>query len=186
MEYSSKHLTLVPVHKCVPLEVEQYWQDLAKKDLLVKRWYNRKDPKWKDVHGIILDIMSGRQQALMYMVYSKDEIIAEITLDNFMGKAAQTHFSIHPDLSYADTLAVSKDVVRILLTILYDPVTREPMVYSLFGITPLTFKSACILALKVGYKKMGVLPKAAHLVNEGGLYDDCQVATITVDDLIGG
>jgi len=184
--YKQGTLALVPVHHCIPLEVEKYWKDLDKAGRLEPRWYAERDPGWPCVYNTILAIQKGTYPALMYMLMNDDrQIIAELTLDNILGKAAQSHFSVHPDLSYSDTIDVGKDAVAIILTAMVESATKEPMLYTLYGLTPLSNKAACILALKTGYKKMGVLPKSAHLINQGGLYDDCQMSLITRDDLIG-
>jgi len=116
-------------------------------DTLKYRLSNVQDPAWDSVVKMIT-----RMGPTMFMVKEDDRIVAEFMLENITGHAAQIHFSMYSD----NTTPYSYKVAR--------AVTQEmsllPALKTLFGLTPLKNRAACLFNLRIGFKKLGVLPKS--------------------------
>lgn len=115
-------------------------------DTLKYRLANVTDPAWDSVVRMITNM--GKT---MFMLKDDNRIVAEFMLENFSGEAAQIHFSMHPDNPTQYSYKVAKAGIDALLV--------QPGLKTLFGLTPLKNRAACLFNLKIGFKKLGVLPK---------------------------
>ncbi len=162
----------LPKYAAVPLlhlpvdQVQTYFQTLGVYDTLRYRFSDLDDPKWDDVIGIIQRV--GKQ---MYMVLDQyQRVVAEFMLEGFTGQSAQIHFSFHPELlTIQEKFEVGKYVLRTLFHDWTDPKTEKPFLQSVYGLTPLPNRVACIFALKAGFKKLGILPGGCKYL--GGIED---------------
>jgi len=146
--------SIVPLLNVPKDAVQTYFQTLAVYDTLKYRFPDLYNPMWLDVVEVI-----QRMGSHMYLVQEPDgEIITEFMLDNSTGQSVQSHFSTHPLLSTNKRIEVGRYCVDQVLTKWIDPKTRKPFLKSLFGLTPLPNRAACIFAMKIGYKKLGILP----------------------------
>ena len=141
-----------PLYSLPPKKVENYWTDLFKAGYMESRLCDIEGPLFDNV--VRLMNTHGRS---MYFVSVDGKLVGEFTLDNFTGKAAQIHFSTHPDLRFKDAVPLVRDVVDSI----FDWTVKgkeEPYLNSLYGITPVTNRAACIFVLKVGFEKQFILP----------------------------
>lgn len=141
----------------VPEEVAgNYWLDLVKADLLRYRLCDYKEPSWHDAMGM----SSTNPYTMFYIVDPADtRIRAEFLLNNFMAKAAQVHFSMHPDNTPQRSLHLARRVTTEVLdrwTVAAD--SKEPYLYSMYGLTPVDNRAACAFVQRTGFKKLGILP----------------------------
>lgn len=105
------------------------------------------------------------------------EVIAEFTLEGFVGKAAMVHFSMHPGNTPQYSLKLAREVTDSILTTWSEPINGSPFLYTLYGLTPVTNRAACAFVQRVGFKKLGILPKGQ--MEDGEHYVD---ALITIKE----
>jgi len=140
----------------VPDHVQlDYWIKLATTDALKKRFCGFSDITPTSAFEFIEE-----STHTYYVVDHEDfSIVAEFTLENFMGKAAQMHFSGRPGNTPALNRFLSRAVSDQILKDWKDQSDIErPFVEALFGLTPVENRVAVIFALKCGFKKLGVIP----------------------------
>jgi len=139
-------------------QVQYYWQTLAMEDTLKYRLNALVDPSWTDVLGMI-----RTHGTHMYCIMDDDnEIRGEFMLEAFTGKAAQIHFSMHPDNSWADTITYGIQGIHLILTEWKDN-HGNPFLHSLYGNIAISNRASCITALKMGFKKLGLLPLGMYI-----------------------
>jgi len=151
---SQSSYSIVPLLHVDKHAVQTYFQQMAVHDTLKYRFSDIDEPQWEDVIGVIQRMGRG-----MYLVQDSDSnIVAEFTLENFTGQSAQSHFSTHPEIKTQERLAIGRYCVNYILNEWVNPATKRPFLRSLYGLTPLPNRAGCIFALKIGYRKLGVLP----------------------------
>ncbi len=157
---------IFPIKSVPPDVVETYWQTLYMNDTLQFRLCDTIDPTWADVKDMI-----GRLGNQMYMVIDTDngQAIAEFMFEGFTGRSAQVHFSMHPNNSFKESIALGKWTNDTVLNEWKHPDDGGPYLRSLYGLTPVTNRAGCIFALKTGYKKIGVLP--GGMIDRGKIVD---------------
>lgn len=145
--------------------IQQYWQTLYMHDLLRHRLCDIKDPTWSDVKDMIV-----RMGNTMFHVCrpDTDEIIGDFMLEHFTGRAAQIHFSMHPDVKFPEAIRIGKFVLDNLLY-RWKRSDQTSFLSSVYGLTPINNRTACIYVLKAGMKKIGVLPDG--ITNQGEVVD---------------
>ncbi len=158
-------------------EVEFYWQTLAMHDMLKYRMSDVVDPFWSDV----LDMIRRCGQH-MYLVRDDNEVIvAEFMLENFIGKSAQIHFSMSPSNSLIQNLMICKFGLSQILSRWKDADNdKYPFLESLYGITPVHNRRACIFVLKAGFRKLGILRSSCDYL---GHLCDGMITTAIREDL---
>jgi hypothetical protein len=153
MVTDSKSYKIKPLTYLEPDNVEEYFQTLAVHDLLKHRFCNIEDPQWLDV------LRTLREYGLhKYGVLSDGKIVGEFALEVFTGRSALMHFSMHPDVPFPEKIKIGKFVLNFIFTKWINPKTEKPFLASVYGLTPHTNRGALILARKVGFKILGVLP----------------------------
>ena len=147
-------------HDIVPLmsqkqdDVQYYFQQLYAADTLKYRFSDLDNPQWLDVLEIIQRMGQG-----MYLVRDCDRnLVAEFTLEGFTGQSAQLHFSMHPGINIREKLVIARHTLEHILLHWINPATTRPFLKSVYGLTPIPNRVACIFALKAGFKKLGILP----------------------------
>lgn len=163
---------VMPVKHAHPDVVQTYWQTLHMHDTLKYRLCDVNNPTWSDVKDMII-----RMGQSMYVIYDSErkEIISEFMLENFTGHSAQVHFSMHPANTTPYSLRVAREATDDILNLWTRDADRKvPYLQSIYGLTPVTNRAACIFVQKVGFRKLGVLP--------GGMSDRGQIvdAMLTV------
>jgi hypothetical protein len=133
-------------------QVQLYWQTLYMHDTLRFRLCDVNKPTWSDVLEMIV-----RMGKNMYHVVVEDEIVCDFMLEGFTGKAAQVHFSMHPNNGFKHSLEIAEYVSDQILNH-WKAAPDETYLDTLYGLTPITNRAACIFALKTGFKKIGILP----------------------------
>jgi len=157
--------TIVPLLSGKPDEIQTYWQTLYMHDLLRKRLCDVMEPTWSDVLDMIRRL--GKDMYMVHVAGHDDGPVGEFMLENRSGNAMQIHFSAHPDLTWPEVVTFMKDVTQQILT-------TWSILDTLYGLTPVTNRAACITVLKVGFKKLGILPMGMR--DQGTIVD----AMITV------
>lgn len=139
-------VTSVPLFDLDSAVVEEYWQALIAAGTLKYRFCNCENPDWQTVLHTI--VACGNN---MYCEVDEDgKVVAEFLIEHFTGASAQIHFSMHPDLLTRYALTIAREASGQIM------ITRK--LKSLFGLTPLPNRAACIFIQKVGFKKVGILP----------------------------
>jgi len=180
----------VPLYSLPPKDVFSYWEDLKNSARLEMRLCDTSDPDMDDVkrmiemngphmYHVIFPHTSTRTPSHMPS-HMSTPIAAEFMLNNFTGKAAQIHFSVHPLLHIRKGLPLVKHIVHSIFTWRVKNSPREAYLDSLYGLTPVTNRAACLYVLKVGFKKRFVLP---HGMWDKGKPVDAMVTTFTREDL---
>jgi hypothetical protein len=107
------------------------------------------------------------------------EIECEATLNNFIGLAAQIHFSMHPRNWGPKALTVADGCVQWLFTLArVSPTVALPLVDSIFGLTPVKNRLAVRFIQKIGFEAKGVLPKALYF-KASNSYEDALITVRT-------
>lgn len=161
-----------PKYNIVPLDftdnnaVVAYWKSLLDNNLLRFRLSDVVNPNLKDVWE-----MMARYHKSMYFIRAEGVIVSEFTLENFTGKAAQVHFSMNPENTFRESVAIGSSAGN---EILYEWRKTEmsdkgDYLTSLYGLTPVLNRSACLFAIKSGFRKIGILP--AGCLFEGKVCD---------------
>ena len=133
-----------------------YWTALYDANLLRHRLCDTKKPTLKDVNDMLAD-----PTVLTFNVFDpeRNELTAEFALTSFTGKAAQVHFSMHPDNKPQYSMMLAREVTDKILNEWSEQEHPDaPFLYSLFGLTPVTNRPACAFVRRVGFKKVGTLP----------------------------
>lgn len=157
--------------KVIPLlalpidRVQTYWQTLYMNDTLKYRLADVNNPDWQDVLGMITRMGRG----MWCLVEGIDEVRGEFMLENRTGRAAQVHFSMHPDNDTAYSLAITEQALQTIFS--------SMDVETLYGLTPTMNRVACLYIRKVGFKKIGILPKG---INYMGRISDAVISVRTV------
>ena len=141
----------VPQHYLI-----DYWTKMYESGRLRYRLCDIRDPTLKDVHDML-----ANPQMLTFNVYEpeRDELTGEIMLCNFTGKAAQLHYSTHPDNTPQHNQYLCRSVTDDILDRWTEAKGSDiPFLYSLYGLVPVTNRVACAYGHRMGFKKMGVLP----------------------------
>lgn len=161
-------MTALTDMKIVPLlnldkdQVQYYWQTLYMDGLLDDRLCDIKNPTWTDVREMI--VRMGKN--IFHVLNGQNEIEAEFTLENRTGNAWQIHFSCSPHTSAKRRIAIARDIGEELFT--------WEGLDSLYGLTPVTNKLACMFVLRSGFKKVGILHKGTY---EKGELVDAMIST---------
>ena len=148
---------IIPVFDIPSQFVVDYWRSLLDSDLLRYRLCDVQDPDMNSAEQLMSQC--GR---FMFMIYANDtkELRAEFTLTNFTGKAAMVHFSMHPENTPQQSMHYARAVTDIVLNEWSEKdKPSAPFLYSLYGLTPVTNRAACAFVRRVGFKKIGNLPK---------------------------
>ncbi|MCK5922767.1 MAG: hypothetical protein KAG66_17625 [Methylococcales bacterium] len=143
--------------------VEDYWASLDYHDTLKYRWSDEKLPTTK------MATNQSMTASHMYSMVSMPEglVVSEFSLGPFSGRCAQVHFSMHPSLGTDVSLELSEKIADSLLQYWPDMAhPDEPMLQSIFGITPKSNRAACIFIQKVGFKSLGVMPGGTQYLGE--------------------
>ena len=152
---SSKTWQIYPVSRFTPKQVEYYWQTLYMHDSLKFRICDVVNPTWADAKDMIM-----RMFKTMWCIWDeeKQRITCEFMLESFTGKAAQIHFSMHPENDFKYSLQIGQGVTDEILN-----EWQYPDLHTLFGLTPETNRAARLFIHRVGFKTVGRLP--------AGMYD---------------
>ena len=163
----------------IPKDVVQYyWQTLAMHDTLKYRLSDIDDPSWSDVLKMIRTF--GQH---MYMVIDENEfrVVGEFMLENFTGKSAQVHFSMHPENTLSESLIICRHGLTQVLSRWKDKKDdTQPLFDSLFGLTPMDNRRACLFILKAGFRKLGIVRSACQY---RGHICDGLITTVIREDL---
>ncbi len=152
---ASQQFCVVPVLRLPPDTVQFYFQRMAVHETLQWRFTDIVDPQWEDVIGVI-----KRMGNHMFAVMKGDQMAGEFALENLVCRAAQGHFSTSPDITTKERIHIGKEALKYIFSI-PNKTTGEPFLDAVYGLTPLKNRAACMFALKIGFKKQGVLPSGA-------------------------
>lgn len=145
--------------RCDPKDIETYWETLLEADTLKYRLCDIIKPSMYNVR-----LMTGRPFIQQYYIWDnatqpRPMITGEFMLENFTGKAAQVHFSMHPGNAFRYSVETAKkftDLVLNFWTLRRDP--TKPFLKTMYGLTPVTNRVASFFNQRVGFKKIGIIP----------------------------
>ena len=140
--------------------VEDYWKALWAADTLKYRFGQLESPSWADPVFMMND-----PRYLMYSVLEGGKITGEFALENHSGKAAQIHFSMHPENTARYNFWLAETVALDILNKWKDE-KGEPYLETLYGVTPVPNKVACRFIQKCGFEKIGILPNGTKHLGE--------------------
>ncbi len=163
---------IAPLTRVSKDKVQEYFQLQSMYDTLKYRFSDVKDPQWLDVVEVI-----QRMGSSMYAIMRAHtgQLVGEFTLENPTGKSKQIHFSSNPEIDSGERLRAGKFATQTTLS-LKNLETGEYFLDSLYGLTPLQNRAACLYVLRVGYKKQGVLPSGMFYL---GQCVDCMISVAT-------
>ena len=98
------------------------------------------------------------QQMFNVVDLDSHEVRADFSLEGFVGKAAMVHFSMHPDNPPQYSMKLAREVTDSVLQEWSEPESGSPFLYTLYGLTPVTNRAACVFVQRCGFKKIGILP----------------------------
>lgn len=93
-----------------------------------------------------------------FVIDDTPEIIGEFTLENFTGLAAQIHCCLHPERGASQNLRTACFAVNEVLQE-WKNGNGSPYVETLYGVTPITNRVSTLFNQKVGFRRIGILPK---------------------------
>ena len=158
--------------------IEKYWSLLDQANTLKYRWADVEDVDTEWVMEYIKE-MKG-----MYFILDCTSafIVAEFTLDNFTGKAAQIHFSMNPNNDSKLNTFLADKVSDMVLTNWVDINNLETgYLDTLFGLTPMENRAACIFVLKAGFTRLGTLPSGSFYL---GNIVDSMISIRTAEEIV--
>lgn len=165
---------VVPAKSIPPQKLFDYWNALYKKGTLKYRFSNITKPTPIKALNMMQDEM---YQVYHVMDTNTGLLIGEFALENFTGKAAQIHFSMHPNNETKVNLDMARTVADMILNEWKDlNDTSKPFLETLYGMTPVDNRVACLFVLRVGLKKVGILPNGITYL---GQVTDAMLTVIT-------
>lgn len=187
---------ITPAIESAEEDVREYWMSLIAADTIKHRLCSTLNPGWREV---LKDYNTNGEH--MYCIYDTQnrEIVAEFELFNHNGDACQIHFSTLPELGLKKVIEVCRFAVREILSKWEKKgVTKQnassdtssacsvvedvPYLHTLVGMTPVSNRAACITVLKIGYEKLGIIPKSIEIARKGTT-EDCMLSIITLEKL---
>lgn len=160
---------IVPAISVPGADLIEYWVALENADTLKYRWCDMKNPTAVEVTDRLVDLDH------MYNVIDCTtlKVVADFALDTFTGKSAQVHFSIHPDVDGYVKRQMFDMVSDHILKYWKDIVNfKESYLDTLFGLTPVGNRVACVFVLRSSFNKLGILPSGTKYM---GKTDDALV-----------
>ena len=147
-----------------------YWKTLHDSNLLRLRLCDVEDPTVLTVAEMLYSTLGQT----MFNVVVNSQIVAEFALTNFTGKSAMVHFSMHPENTPQQSLHYARAVTDDVLNVWHERENPSvPYLYSLYGLTPVTNRAACAFVQRVGFRKIGTLPKGQRV--NGSEYVDAMI-----------
>ncbi len=139
-------------------EIQTYWQTLAMHDTLKYRINDIANPLWDDVQKILSN-ESYIHTYVKDMNEDNPRIVGECMLEGFKGSSAKLHFSLLPGTTPEEKKEITHRTLDLLLQC-FDGTEGGPTVTTLYGVTPLLNRVACIYVLRSRFTKLAVLPDA--------------------------
>lgn len=148
------NLVILPAANAPYESVRAYWEALKEADTIKYRLCDIADPGYDEVA-----IMYSNPALNCFVIIDTKTLFVkgEFMLENFTGRSAQVHFSMHPDNGFKESIAIGTWANDTALATWKHP-EGGPYVKSLFGLTPMSNRVACLFIQRCGYKKIGVLP----------------------------
>lgn len=154
----------------------RYWEELLRADLLKYRLADVRNPGME--HACWLESQYSNTIFFCFDLHLQ-KIIGEMTLEGLNGASSRVHFSVLPAIrgeSAVTAALVLHDFVFALKRVPLDPQTpqegpRQPYVETLVGVTPVSNRLAVRFIQRVGFKPIGIIPKAVDLAYRG-IIDD--------------
>jgi len=143
---------IAPLLEQDPDAIQFYWQTLAMHDKLQDRLMHLKEPAWVDV----IELISGYGAQMYHVLDDTGLIVGDFMLGGAIGKAAQLHFSVHPEKKLREKIEIIKQATVQIL--------RNPMISSLVGLTP--FKHAAKILTMAGWENRGMLKGAVPVYDK--------------------
>ena len=147
-------------------ELLSYWGALEYHNTLRFRFADMHEPTAREIVAIIL-ARSPKDQFFNVVDCDTGEVIADMGLTGFTGKAAQLHYSMHPDNEYKLNTYLADSVSDMVL---YNWTTtiemKEPYLQTLYGITSVDNRVACMFITKAGFERVGMVPKILEYQGE--------------------
>ena len=171
-QVSIAHVTQVPFDM-----YKEYWDDMIASGRLKYRLCDSVNPSWDQIGAMFQ--ANGNN---MYFAMADGKPFGEFMLNNFTGKSAQIHFSVHPTLHVRKGIPYVRETVRQVLDWKVQNKPNEYYLHTLVGLTPVSNRAACVYVLRVGFVKQFILP--AGIADRGKIVD-AMVSTCTRENLNG-
>jgi len=158
--------------------LEGYWRKLSNAGLHRQRFHAGGVNSAAEFIEAVL-----AEHSLFFIVYDvkTKDVYGECTLNGFMGKTAQIHFSVMPEF-----FRQSIEITRIVLTLLFglvDANDDKPAVTTLIGVTPETNRLAIKFIQKVGFKHVITIP---DMCNVHGILVPGFITKLSIDEVLDG
>lgn len=152
-----------------PEDSRAYWDMLEEADVIKYRLCNVVNPDADYAEEYSNWILNNGDESYQFYIVDAayGTIVAELVLDNYMGASAQLHFSINPNNSPELNAFLGNQVTD---TILYNWKDTKGLggfyLDTLYGLTPVDNRPACIFVLKSGMSKIGTLPNGSKYMGD--------------------
>ena len=149
---------IVPAESLSYNRISKYFLDLADADTLKYRFsdQDKATSSWAANHHTTT-------AGCFFVVNQRRSIVAEFQLSNFIGKAAQIDFCMHPDKATDNMAELVTNAILKNWTIVEN--MYESYLETIYGLTPVDNRAACLFVLKAGFKKVGILPSGSSYLN---------------------
>jgi len=154
---------VVPAAGLDSSSVTSYWDGLKRADTLRFRFSDKDKPTavWASAYS------QSTPNFYFVVDVSTAVIVAEFALCNFVGKAAQVHFSMSPFQDSKLSTFLADEVTNMILHQWKDVENlEESYLDTLFGMTPVDNRVACLFIRKAGFKAIGTLVSGATYLGE--------------------
>jgi len=161
---TDQRYAVIPTLEIPEKFVVDYWQKLFDSELIGDRLCDIENPKVGNAIELILSEHGKTMFNVVDLMLKPARIVSDFALTNFTGKAAMVHFSMHPDNSPQQSMHLARTVTDQVLNVWGEQGKPDtPYLYSLYGLTPITNRAACAFVQRVGFKKVGILPKGQRM-----------------------
>jgi len=155
---------VLPIEAITKEQLYQYWRALELADTIKYRWSDISSPTAKQVTEycianpthkyIVVDVDTGTTKA-------------DFSLGPFTGKAAQVHFSMCPTNTTNLNIFLADEITNCILYQWKDVNDLEEVFLdTIFGLTPVSNRPACLFIRKAGFKAIGTLISGTKYLNE--------------------
>lgn len=151
---------ICPLRNILTNLLVDYLKKLDDHDLIKYRFADIVNPGVKEVY----DSFDLKPNNTYFVIGTSPFMIrAEFTISDHFGRVGLMHFSMAPENTFKESLFLARDVIgKIFREWKSADKPDEPYVTSLVGLTPVPNRRACLFITKVGFKRITVLPDAAH------------------------
>ena len=147
----------------------RYWGALEYRNTLRFRFADMYEPTAREILALVVASGHKGSPGQFFNVIDCDTnmIVADLGLTDFVGEAAQLHYSMHPDNEYQLNMFLADAVSDMVLYNWTKTIEmKEPYIQTLYGITSVKNRVACMFIAKANFERVGIVPNIAEYQGE--------------------